>query len=400
MSTLTQNHRSGCRRPEVAARIRSHYGALGGWPGPDKLPLVYNSIYNIGFMGLENLHPFDSKKYSKASTRGEPWCWRGAEIPLSVVTAEGDGYQVLSLLEASGCLASSQVVQAREATHDMLLDVHDAAYLEAINTSSAKVTELGPLALLPAALLRSKVLKPMRFMAGGTMLAAALAQERGWAINLGGGLHHAYHADGGGWCVYDDIYLAIRKLRQAAGGLVKTCMVIDLDVHQGNGYERDKLHFGDQDTYLVDVYNGWIYPRDETAKKAINVRVELLGGAGDETYLAAVRQALEQAFRECPRPDLVIYNAGTDILAGDPLGSLSVSAAGVLQRDELVWRAALAAGSPLVMLLSGGYTAASTPCIASSMTNLFQKLGLGGTGAGQREAAVGQVPATAAASEL
>ncbi len=68
-------------------------------------------------------------------------------------------------------------------------------------------------------------------------------------------------------CVYDDIYLAIRKLRQAAGGLVRTCMVIDLDVHQGNGYERDKLHFGDQDTYLVDVYNGWIYPRDETAKK-------------------------------------------------------------------------------------------------------------------------------------
>ena len=134
-------------------------------------------------------------------------------------------------------------------------------------------------------------------------------------------------------------------------------------------------------------------------QQAINVRVELPSGAGDESYLGAVRQALEQAFRECPRPDLVIYNAGTDILAGDPLGSLSVSAAGVVQRDELVWRAALAAGSPLVMLLSGGYTAASTPCIASSLENLFKKLGLGSAAAEQSKAAVGQVPA-AAASEL
>jgi hypothetical protein len=68
-------------------------------------------------------------------------------------------------------------------------------------------------------------------------------------------------------CVYDDIFLAIRKLRQASGGLVKTCMVVDLDVHQGNGHERDKLHFGDRDTFIVDVYNGGIYPLDEPAKK-------------------------------------------------------------------------------------------------------------------------------------
>ena len=96
-----------------------------------------------------------------------------------------------------------------------------------------QVTELAPLALMPAWLLRQKVLGPMRLMAGGTALAAALALERGWAINLGGGMHHASYGDGGGWCAYDDITLAAARVRRASGGAVQRVMVIDLDVHQG-----------------------------------------------------------------------------------------------------------------------------------------------------------------------
>jgi histone deacetylase 11 len=95
-----------------------------------------------------------------------------------------------------------------------------------------QVTELAPLAALPAVLVKRKVLRPMATMAGGTMLAAALAFERGFAVNLGGGMHHACPDAGGGWCPYADIHLAIRRLRAASNNLLKTFMVVDLDVHQ------------------------------------------------------------------------------------------------------------------------------------------------------------------------
>ena len=104
--------------------------------------------------------------------------------------------------------------------------------------SCTQVTELVPLAFLPPFLLRRKVLRPMATMAGGTMMAAALAMERGWAINLGGGMHHASHDQGGGWCPYADIHLAIRRLRAASGGGVRRVMVVDLDVHQVGGSQR------------------------------------------------------------------------------------------------------------------------------------------------------------------
>lgn len=97
-----------------------------------------------------------------------------------------------------------------------------------------QMTELAPLALMPACLLRKKVLRPMATMAGGTMLAAALAVERGWAVNLGGGMHHAAHGRGGGWCAYADLTLALRRLRAASGGLVSRFMIVDLDVHQAS----------------------------------------------------------------------------------------------------------------------------------------------------------------------
>ena len=103
---------------------------------------------------------------------------------------------MLGLLEARGVLSASELVQAPEATRQILEEVHTAAYLDKLDSSSftvAQVTELVPLVFLPAFLLRRKVLRPMATMAGGTMLAAALAVEHGWAINLGGGMHHAAH---------------------------------------------------------------------------------------------------------------------------------------------------------------------------------------------------------------
>jgi histone deacetylase 11 len=360
-SSFTSSCRSSfasCARLDLPASFRASYADLAGptWPVATP-PIVYHEDYNIGFFGVENLHPFDSKKYGK----------------------------VLASLQAAGIVAMgvAGVVTPCEATLASLriFDVHSESYLQSLETSSLKVaivTELAPLALVPASLLRKKVLRPMRLMAGGTALAAALALERGWAINLGGGMHHAWHDNGGGWCPYDDIYLAVVRARQAGGTKVQRILVVDLDVHQGNGVARDKAHHADTGLFILDVYNREIYPQDRRAIASVDLAVEVRSGAEDEEYLEAVQSGLGEAFRRFPCPDLVIYNAGTDILAGDPLGRLGVSAAGVAARDAAVWRAALSAGSPVCMILSGGYSRASAACIASSLVGLVQEFGLVG----------------------
>lgn len=121
------------------------------------------------------------------------------------------------------------------------------------------------------------------------MLSAALAMERGWAINLGGGMHHASADAGGGWCPYADIALAMRRLYKASGGAVSRFMVIDLDVHQGNGVERCKQQFaaegGGEEVFIVDVFNAVQYPWD---KQAMQVGT---GGQGGGCWGAAGRVA-------------------------------------------------------------------------------------------------------------
>ncbi|GIL45351.1 hypothetical protein Vafri_2603 [Volvox africanus] len=208
------------------------------------------------------------------------------------------------------------------------------------------------------------------------MLATGLALERGWAINLGGGMHHASASHGMGWCPFDDIVLAVRRVRRAAGRRL-VVLFIDMDAHQGNGVERDKLHLPVEDLHIIDFYNARIFPLDDEVKPAIDIAVELRSGAEDDEILGRLQAVLAVAATTLPRPDLVMYNAGTDVLAGDPLGRLGMSAAGVVQRDEIVWRWCRdVARAPVVMTLSGGYTRESAGVITASIQNLFEKFNL------------------------
>lgn len=315
---------------------------------PQKLPIVYHPSYNIAFCGLENLHPFDSKKFGR----------------------------IVAALKKEGILKASQLLRPKAATEDMLRDVHTEAYLNKLNTSSlkvAQVTELAPLAMLPAFLLRRVILAPMQLHVGGTMLAAAVALERGWAINIGGGMHHAYYEDGGGWCVYSDLTLALRKLRTTTAQQIRKVMIVDLDVHQGNGHERDKLHFEDKDLYILDVYGGALWPNDTKAKQAINTAVEIGPRTADEEYLSKLKQALDKSFSEF-KPQFVLYNAGTDILKGDPLGGMAVSKEAVVRRDEMVFERAQQVSAPICMVLSGGYARNSWEVVSASVANLCKRL--------------------------
>ncbi len=127
----------------------------------------------------------------------------------------------------------------------------------------------------------------------------------------------------------------------------------------------------------MDVYNAEIYPNDRRAKQAIDARVEIKSGTADAEYLQLVESHLTNSIKAFGVPDLVVYNAGTDILDGDPLGQLKISAAGIVKRDQIVMEACLSKYHiPVLMLLSGGYQPNNAAVIASSIENLNQRLGL------------------------
>ncbi|KYO29848.1 histone deacetylase 11 [Alligator mississippiensis] len=303
-------------------------------------PIVYSPDYNITFMGLEKLHPFDAGKWGK----------------------------VINFLKEEKLIADDLIVQAREATEEDLLVVHTRRYLNKLKWSFvvATITEVPPLFFLPNFFVQRKVLKPLRTQTGGTIMAGKLAIDRGWAINVGGGFHHCSSDKGGGFCAYADITLAIKFLFERVEGVSKAT-IIDLDAHQGNGHERDFMD--DQRVYIMDVYNRYIYPGDGFAKRAIKRKIELDGGTEDTEYLQKVQTHVEGALNES-RPDIIIYNAGTDILDGDPLGGLAISPQGIVKRDEIVFMAARSRRIPILMVTSGGYQKRTARIIADSILNL------------------------------
>ena len=310
-------------------------------PG-EMLPIFYRDEYNIKFWGIEKLHPFDSRKYGKVFHR----------------------------LVESNVIQADRVVHPSKPKRDVLLKLHTDRYLKSLEISGniARIAEVFPLRYLPWRLLHTRILNPMLYATGGTILAARAALERGWAINLGGGFHHASADNGGGFCFYDDIALGVKILRSGSLNPIKI-MIVDLDAHQGNGYEKDFLK--DDSIYILDMYNADIYPNDIKAKLSIDRNIELRSGIGDSDYLDRLAKELEQAFGDFA-PDLIIYNAGTDIMAGDPLGGMNISEQGIIQRDEMVFRMALSKKVPIVMLLSGGYRKENAAVIAKSIENILR----------------------------
>ncbi|KAK3924757.1 Histone deacetylase 11 [Frankliniella fusca] len=149
-------------------------------------------------------------------------------------------------------------------------------------------------------------------------------------------------------------------------------MIVDLDAHQGNGHETDfRLQ---QNVYIMDVYNKAVYPNDKDAKAFIDRKIELNPFTNDSEYLELVEENLEIALHDF-HPDIIVYNAGTDILEGDRLGRLSISPKGIIRRDQIVFMKARERRVPIVMLTSGGYLRSTAQIIAESIINLYD-LGL------------------------
>lgn len=326
--------------------------------------LVYSPRYEFSLFGAERLHPFDSRKYTRAWARLEQRL--GGELGRHWVEPE------------------SPISDA-----DLRL-VHDAAYLEALEDSAvvAEAIELAPLARIPNADLQRGLLDPMRLASAGTLLAAERALASGsLAMNLGGGFHHAFRDHGEGFCLFADAAIAIASLR--ARGLLAgqdPVAVIDLDAHRGNGFWD--IAKGDPAIAVLDMYNADIYPGPlRSGGEELPFQIPLRSQLDDDAYLETLSAALPRFLASMPRPRLAIYNAGTDILAGDAIGDLAVSAEGVIARDQKVLDALAEQCIPTVILASGGYTQHSHVLMAELAQQVVERVGRGAQGKEQSPSA-------------
>ncbi|MDH5235439.1 MAG: histone deacetylase [Gemmatimonadota bacterium] len=221
--------------------------------------------------------------------------------------------------------------------------VHDAAYVARLTGGTMPAAEQRTLGFPWSAELVERSLRA----SGGTLAAAEHALVHGIAMNLAGGTHHAFATHGEGFCVLNDVVIALRALR--ARGLLRRAAVVDLDVHQGNGTHA--LLAGDDDAFTFSMHGRRNYPFRRVAGR---LDVELEDGTTDTPYLERLAAVLPGVLADS-RPDLVFYLAGADPHEGDSLGRLGLTFDGLMRRDALVLESARAVGVPVAIMIAGGY---------------------------------------------
>ena len=229
------------------------------------------------------------------------------------------------------------------ATDQALRRVHTAEYLTRFTSGALTPAEERRLGFpwSPALVERS------RRAVGGTIAAARSALTHGVSMNLAGGTHHAFADHGEGFCVFNDIAVAIRVLQHE--GLITRGAVVDLDVHQGNGTHA--IFADDDSVFTFSMHGGKNYP---FRKVAGTLDVELDDGTGDDAYLGALAEHLPDVLTRAS-PDIVFFIAGADPHEGDSLGRLALTFAGLARRDAFVLEQCREVGIPVAITIGGGY---------------------------------------------
>jgi acetoin utilization deacetylase AcuC-like enzyme len=236
-----------------------------------------------------------------------------------------------------------QLAQSPLADPETVSLAHDPAYVSEFTAGT-----LPPAAMRRIGLPWSEVFVNRAFASvGGTVSASLEALEHGWGATLGGGTHHAFRSEGAGFCVFNDIAVAIQFLRKR--GLIRRAAVIDLDVHQGDG--TAEIFQDDPDVFTLSIHGESNFP---FRKKKSRLDVPLPDGIEDAAYLRRLNEVLPAAFGL--RPDIVFYQSGVDPMASDVLGRLSLTHEGIIERDRMVFSAALSFGAPFVLTSGGGYS--------------------------------------------
>ena len=245
-------------------------------------------------------------------------------------------------LLTEGTLQSENLSEPEPASVDDVLLVHTEEYISRLCSGTLTNSELRRLGLPWS----DSLVRRSFYAAGGTICATRLAINEGVGSNLAGGTHHAFADRGEGFCVLNDVAIAIRVLRR--DGLIKRAAVVDCDVHQGNGTAT--IFANDPEVFTFSMHGAKNYP---LFKARSSLDIALPDGTSDEVYLDQLDANLPQIFQH--EPEIVFYLGGADPYTGDKLGRLAVSMEGLRKRDECVLSQCYRRETPLVTLLSGGY---------------------------------------------
>lgn len=253
--------------------------------------------------------------------------------------------RLAALLELEGVAGPGGFVRPEPIDLESLLLVHDEAYVRGVIDLT-----------LPAGVVRrigmpnsDSVATRARAATGGTLAAARLALEHGIACNTAGGSHHAQADTGAGFCVFNDVAVAARRL--LAEDKVGQVLVVDLDVHQGDGTAR--IFEGDTSVFTFSMHAEKNFP---ARKAASDLDIDLADGTSDDVYLAKLEDVLPDLLARVA-PDLVFFNAGVDPHADDKLGRLSLSDEGLARREAFVLGSCLERSIPVTGVIGGGYDA-------------------------------------------
>lgn len=234
-------------------------------------------------------------------------------------------------------------IEPQIAQDDDILRVHTSRYLKKLETGRISHAEMIALELPYS----PELLRFAKLHVGGTITAAERAMEEGISVHLGGGFHHAFSDHGEGFCVLNDVAVAVEKLRHS--GVIQKAMVVDCDVHQGNGTAA--IFSKKEYVFTFSIHQMDIYPAN---KPESSLDIGLWSGEGDREYLEALKSHFPRLLEEF-RPDVVFYLAGADPYEKDQLGGLLLTLEGLKERDEVVIRSARSLQIPIIILLAGGY---------------------------------------------
>ena len=243
----------------------------------------------------------------------------------------------------SGLFTPDELVEAQPASREQLLLVHTPDYVEKIFSGSLSDREQRRIGLPWSPELLDRSCRAV----GGAIAACRCALEEGCGIYLGGGTHHAYPDHGEGYCVFNDVAVAVRVLQEEKRA--RQIAIVDCDVHQGNGTAF--IFAGNPGVFTFSVHGEKNFPFH---KEKSSLDIALPDGSGDEAFLQAVEYGLSATLNQ-PSVDLVIYIAGADPYSGDRLGRLGMSKEGLEQRDEFVFQSCQEARLPVAVVMGGGY---------------------------------------------
>lgn len=236
-----------------------------------------------------------------------------------------------------------EFVSPKPARDEDIISAHDRSYLNKLVNGTLSREEIMRMELpFSRQLVNASIL-----CCGGTILATQIALTDSLGIHIGGGFHHAFPDHGEGFCVLNDIAVAVKRLIKH--GPVKRVLIIDCDLHQGNGTAA--IFSGDRDVFTFSIHQENNYPY---IKAHSNLDIGLEDGAGDDEYLRSLAENIPAIIKDF-KPEFLMYVAGADPYKEDQLGALKLTKEGLVRRDEFVYKLALSASIPVAVVLAGGY---------------------------------------------